>query len=209
MSLVLDPNKPWSEREKAIARSTGRGALIVANERRFPNGEVQEGDTEGEPQNSAQFDHQGTEVRQNAAYDVGGAPLPGAVLDYDTGRAFGVDENDNAVLLEPALPGNTSPGTSANPSPWGDGVPDEGDVDDDIVEYVQGLPNVKALKDELDKAGVPYSKEAKRDELEDALAIHLYDKRHGTESHPGAPVEPVIYVDPETGDKVEKPANKK
>lgn len=202
MSLVLDPNRPWTDEEKEWARNTGRGASVFSNERRFGEdgkSEPPSGEEEGVDPESPFHDH---EVRGAAVYDQGGAPLPGTTLDVDTGRVYQVDDEGNGTLVEPSLPVNT-PGAFAYDS-FGS-VPDEGDIDDDIAEEVQAIPNMDELKKRLDKEKVDYPKSGSRADLEDALAIALHDKRHGTESHPGPAVKPVVYVDPETGEEVEKP----
>jgi hypothetical protein len=105
---------------------------------------------EGAPEGIQKFD---TDVRDSADYDVGGAPLPGRTLDVDTGRVIPLSD-------------------------FSEGTPDEGDVDDDIVEEVESL-NVAELKARLDKEKVEYESNAKKADLQDALAIHLHDKRHG------------------------------
>ena len=56
-------------------------------------------------------------------------------------------------------------------------APDEGDVDDDIVDEVESL-NVAELKARLKKENVEVDSGANKADLQDALAIHLHNKRH-------------------------------
>ena len=144
MGRLIDFNQPLSDEDKEYLISRGRGHEIDANERQF--GEGGEG---ADPQKQA-FD---TEARSQADYDVGGAPLPGSILDTDTGRVI--------------------PRQS-----FSEGQPDDGDVDDDIVEEVEAL-NVAELKERLRAEGVPFESDAKKADLQDALAIYLHDQRHG------------------------------
>jgi HeH/LEM domain len=144
MGRLIDFNAPLSDEDKEYLRNRGRSSEIDANERQFAEG------GEGADAVNPKFD---TEARAQADYDVGGAPLPGSILDVDTGR----------VVPRQSL---------------GDGVPDEGDVDDDIVDEVEAL-TVPELKQRLDKEKVEYESNAKKADLQDALAIHLHDKRHG------------------------------
>ena len=141
MGRLIDFSQALSDEDKEYLETRGRGSEIEANERQFG---------EGAPEGVQKFD---TEVRNAADYDVGGAPLPGSILDTDTGRVIPRSE-------------------------FSDGAPDEGDVDDDIVEEVEAL-NVEELKARLKKENVPVEAGAKKADLQDALAIHLHDKRHG------------------------------
>jgi hypothetical protein len=144
MGRVIDFNAPLSDEDKEYLQSRGRGHEIDANERQFAEG-GEGADPVNQKYNLAE--------REAADYDVGGAPLPGRVLDHDTGRVIPLSD-------------------------FSDGSPDEGDVDDDIVEEVEAL-NVSELKARLDKEKVAYESNAKKADLQDALAIHLHDKRHG------------------------------
>lgn len=144
MGRLIDFNGPLSDEDKEYLQSRGRGSEIDANERQFGEG------GEGADPEKLAFD---TEARANADYDVGGAPLPGSILDTDTGRVIPKQE-------------------------FAEGSPDEGDVDDDIVEEVEAL-NVEELKARLRKEDVPFESTAKKADLQDALAIHLHDQRHG------------------------------
>jgi hypothetical protein len=92
------------------------------------------------------------ETRAQATHDVGGAPLPNVTLDHDLGRVISSQE-------------------------FNEGIPDEGDVDDDIVEEVEGM-NVEELKARLKKENVAFDSGAKKADLQDTLAIHLHEKRH-------------------------------
>ena len=76
MGRVVDFDRPLTDEDKEYLRSRGRGSEIDANERQF---------AEGAPEGVQKYD---TEAREAADYDVGGAPLPGRVLDYDTGRVI-------------------------------------------------------------------------------------------------------------------------
>ena len=143
MGRAVDFSKPLSDEDREYLESRGRGSEILANDRQF---------AEGEPEGVQKFD---TEVRDAADYDVGGAPLPGSVLDVDTGRVIPRSE-------------------------FTDGVPDEGDVDDDIVDEVESL-NVAQLKERLKKEKVEVDSQANKADLQDALAIHLHDKRHSND----------------------------
>jgi len=177
MGRFVDLNQPLSEEDKEYLRNRGRGYLIPANERRFG---VDGTETPAEHESSgsaAQSPFYNTDQRAAAVYDTGGAPLPGATLDYDTGRAF---DRENGVLVEPRQAGHT-PG--ANPSPWGpegfaERDEDDSDIDEDIADEVNSY-TVPQLKDHLDKAKVAYEPTDKKSDLQDLLAIHLQDKRDG------------------------------
>jgi hypothetical protein len=140
MGRLINFDEKLSDEDKEYLQSRGRGNEIIENDRRF---------AEGAPEGVQKFD---TEARAQADYDVGGAPLPGSILDTDTGRVIPRQE-------------------------FTDGAPDEGDVDDDIVEEVESL-NVAELKARLREEGVAVESGANKAELQDALAIHLHDKRH-------------------------------
>lgn len=189
MSLVLDPNKPWSSDEKDWARNCGRGHLIAANERRFGadgTREPDEGEAAGSHPESALYSN---DIREAAVYDVGGASLPGATLDYDTGRAYAIDGDNNGVLVEPNLPTN-APGAYATEVDGVFGsVSDAGDdVDEDIVEYVLGLKTKKNVTDAIDEFNakhegevdlvIAYTKADDRYVLNDKLALGLQDERY-------------------------------
>ncbi|AAN02076.1 gp22 [Mycobacterium phage Barnyard] len=194
MSLVLDPNRPWTKEEKEWARSSGRGYLVETNERRFPGGKAKNAlphEQAGEPPESAQFGQLGEMARQAAVYDVGGVPLPGTTLDYDTGRALQFDAEGNGVAVEPEIPVN-SPGAFATvalrqESEGFGSYSDQGDdVDEDIIDYVLSLKtkdDVKAAIDEANKKAPAeyrqtYSSGDDRDALNDKLALVLQDTRH-------------------------------
>ncbi|AZS12560.1 hypothetical protein HWB99_gp024 [Mycobacterium phage DrLupo] len=194
MSLVLDPNRPWTKEEKEWARSSGRGYMVETNERRFPGGKAKNAarhEKAGEPPESAQFGALGEQARQAAVYDVGGVALPGTTLDYDTGRALQFDAEGNGVAVEPNIPVN-SPGAFATvalrqESEGFGSYSDSGDdIDDDIVDYVLGLKTKADVQKALDEANAnapeqfrqSYTKSEDRDSLNDKLALVLQDTRH-------------------------------
>lgn len=181
MSLVLDPNKPWTEDEKQWARSSGRGHLIVTNERRFPDGkDSKEYDKAGVVPESAQFSPEGTEVREAAVYDVGGAPLPGTTLSYDNGRAMQFDMEGNGITVEPNPPVN-APGSYApfvEPEGFVSMADGGDDIDDDIVEFVLDLKTKADVQKELTDRKVGWSSADDRDTLNDKLAVAMQDERH-------------------------------
>lgn len=190
MGLVIDHNHRYTEEERSYLLGRGRGYLIPANERRFGTNE-----NPREPESHEQHDSHAispfyqSESREAAVYDVGGAPLPGAVLDYDTGR---IADRENGVTVEYAGPGHT-PGAS-NLSPqrdrqyepegfvsYGD---DDGDVDidEDIVEEVLSHKTVAALKKALKDHSVDVDADWKREDLENALAVALQDERDASKA---------------------------
>lgn len=179
MSVVLDPNKPWTDDEKEWARASGRGHLIISNERRFPDGKAAKGDKVGEPPESAQFGVEGTEVRNAAVYDVGGVPLPGTTLSYDNGRAMQFDMEGNGITVEPApvnAPGAYAP--FVEPEGFTSTADGGDDIDDDIVEHVLGLGTKGDVQKELKRLKVGWSSADDRDTLNDKLAVALQDERH-------------------------------
>lgn len=175
MGRFVDLDSPLSEEDKQYLRDRGRSYLIPANERRFG----EDGKRKPEPHEQAgapaQSPFYDTQERDRAVYDTGGAPLPGATLDYNTGRAY---DRDNGVLVEPRPAGHT-PG--AYPVPEGffaERDEYDSDIDEDIAEEVTSL-KVDELKARLDKAKVEYPSDDKKADLQDKLAIHLQDKRDG------------------------------
>lgn len=190
MGRQINLDEPLSEEDKNYLKSRGRGHQIHANERRFGvdgRKDPAEHEAAGVPTASQFYDSQ---ERDRAVYDVGGVPLPGTMLSYDTGR---VADRDNGQFVEPEQPLH-SPGQFAHRSSVVEegfsGEPDEGDVDDDIAETVQGLSEA-ALNKQLKEAGIGLTKANPREQREDALAIYLHDKRHGTTTTPGEPYEQV------------------
>jgi hypothetical protein len=194
MSLVLDPNRPWTKEEKEWARSSGRGYMIATNERRFPDGKASKAEKHekaGAPPESAQFGPNGELARQAAVYDVGGVALPGTTLNYDTGRAIQYDMEGNGVTVEPEPPIN-SPGafatvTVTQESEGFSSYSDQGDdVDEDIIEYVLSLSTKAEVMQAIDDANKKaperfrqtYTKSDDRDTLNDKLALVLQDTRH-------------------------------
>lgn len=203
MSMVLDPNQPWTDEQKAWARDSGRAHLITANERRFPGGvaeAAEDHEAAGDQPVSPVFGTDGAALREAATYDVGGAPLPGSTLDYDTGRGYGFDEDDNGVLVEPNPPKNSpgafahsltpeafaaASGTVATPEGF-TSTPEGGDdIDADIVEHVVGLKNKAEVLAELKNWNEKFPQFAQepepgdgRDDLNDKLALVMQDARH-------------------------------
>jgi len=151
MGRFIDLNQPLSEADRQYLKSRGRGYLLAANERRFgtPDNprEPEDHEAAGAPAQSPFYD---TQERDKAVYDTGGAPLPGATLDYNTGRAY---DRDNGVLVEPAQAGHT-PGAfgSRYDQVGGDDFEESdeenSDIDDDIAEHVTSL-GVRELEAEL------------------------------------------------------------
>jgi len=178
MGIQIDHDSPYSEEVKAYLRERGRGYLIPANERRFgvDGTRVPEPhETAGAPAVSPFYD---STARERAIYDVGGAPLPGAVLDYDTGR---VADRENGVLVEYSGPGHTpgihNPAQSYEPEGFSSVSDDEDDIDDDIVEFVTGLKSKAIVQEKLSELGVGYESDANRARLDEQLAIALQDLR--------------------------------
>jgi hypothetical protein len=168
MGRFVDLDRPLSDADKKYLESRGRGYLIFANERKFGV------DGKKEPVGVQKYD---LEVRGQAVYDQGGAPLPGTTLDYNTGRVYGGANAD--VLVEPNLPHN-SPGHFSNRiEPEGfASTPDDGevDIDDDIVEEVLKL-HVAGLKGRLTTMNVEVDPDDKKADLQNKLAIALQDER--------------------------------
>lgn len=176
MGRQINFDQPLSEVDKAYLRERGRGYLIPANERRFGV----DGTRTPEPHEAAGAPavspFYSTEHQQRAIYDVGGAPLPGAVLDYDTGR---VADRENGVLAEYTGPGHT-PGAhdlSRNFEPEGFESQSEDDIDDDIVAFVTKIKTKGDVQKKLTDLGVGYESDANRHRLDEQLAIALQDLR--------------------------------
>lgn len=178
MGIPINHDQPYTEEVKAYLRERGRGYLIPANERRFG----EDGTRVPEPHETV-----GTTVvspfydpahREKAIYDVGGAPLPGTVLDYDTGR---VADRDNGVLAEYTGPGHT-PGAhdlsrQLEPEGFASTSDSDDDIDDDIVSYVTKLKTKGDVQAKLTDLGVGYETDANRHRLDEQLAITLQDLR--------------------------------
>lgn len=182
MGRQVNLDAPLSEVDKTYLRERGRGYLIHANERKFGvNGENFDPDTMEPGTNSPFYD---SNERQKAVYDVGGAPLPGTTLDYNTGR---VADRENGVSVEFTGPGHTPGahdlrGVRGEPEGFDSYEVDENgnpveEIDDDIVEKVLAIGTVKELRSELKALGVDVPNNARRDDLEQALAIALQDAR--------------------------------
>ena len=187
MGRQIDQNKPFSEADKEYLRKRGRGYLIPANERRFgENGDKvpAPGEEAGDFALSPFYDSQ---TRAKAIYDVGGAPLPGTVLDYDTGRVY---DRENGVTAEYSGPGHVPgayPVGSSEPEGFqsyavdDSGNPVDDEFDEDIVEYVTNLPNKDSVAEELTEAGVSFKKDDGRNKLNDKLIVNLQDRRKNGE----------------------------
>lgn len=178
MGIPVDHNKPYTPEIKAYLRERGRGYLIPANERRFGvdgtrTPEPQE--VEGAPAVSPFYD---SNDRERAIYDVGGAPLPGTVLDYDTGR---VADRVNGVLAEYTGPGHTPGahdlGQVLEPEGFNSSSDSDDDIDDDIVNYVTGFKTKAEVQAKLTDLNVSFEATANRQSLDEKLAIVLQDKR--------------------------------
>lgn len=188
MGILIDHNRRYTDEERAYLIARGRGYLIPANERRFGTNE-----NPRDPEPHEQYDSEAISPfyqahdRQAAVYDVGGAPLPGAVLDYDTGRVY---DRENGVEVEFTGPGHT-PGASdlSQVRNYGEfegyAVDENGnpidEIDEDIVAEVTALKTKADVKARLDELKVAYNAAGTREELEDALAVALQDQRDAQE----------------------------
>lgn len=178
MGRKIDFEKPLSEADKEYLRSRGsaQASKIIANERRFGvDGKRQpsEFETAGPPAESASFD---PAVRANALVDVGGVPLPGTILDKDTGRVIPLSARSELDIMD-----------------LGDEATE--DFDDDIIAYVEEL-KVAELKAELKKfPAVEVSSEDKKEDLQDKLIIALQDERNESKSTEQARAEEQAFND--------------
>lgn len=185
MGIAIDHNHRYTEEERQYLINRGRGYLIPANERRFGTNE-----NPREPEPHEQYDSEAispfyqSQDRHAAIYDVGGAPLPGAVLNYDTGRVY---DRENGVEVEFTGPGHT-PGANdlstvreyegfESYDVDENGNPVDDSIDDDIVEKVVAIANKTELKKELQALGVEFHSDDSREDLENALAVALQDQR--------------------------------
>ena len=172
MGRQINFDQPLSEVDKAYLRERGRGYLIPANERRFGADGTRVPDEHEAVGAPSQTPFYSPEHQQRAVYDQGGAPLPGAVLDYDTGR---VADRVNGVLAEYTGPGHT-PG--AHTIEGFTSTSDDGDdIDDDIVAFVTGLKSKAAVQEKLNGLSVKFEADANRQRLDEVLAIALQDLR--------------------------------
>lgn len=178
MGILINHDEPYTEEVKAYLRERGRGYMIPANERRFgvDGTRVPEPhETVGTTSVSPFYD---PAHREKAIYDVGGAPLPGAVLDYDTGR---VADRENGVLAEYTGPGHTpgahDPAKSFEQEGFSSHSDDEDDIDDDIVNFVTKLKTKADVQAKLTEFGVGFESDANRHRLDEQLAIALQDLR--------------------------------
>ncbi|AVO25996.1 hypothetical protein SEA_THUMB_16 [Mycobacterium phage Thumb] len=192
MGRYIDPNQPYTDEDKKYLRSRGRGAEIIENERRFGEDGKKEPDElerAGYDPESASFDG---DDRDEATYDVGGAPLPGTVLDTDTGRVIPLSDRSDTGAFEYVDP-NT-----------GEVVEDPDAFDEDIIEFVEGLPNVDSVKAKLKEVdpNAETSGLSKRREWDDALIIALQDQRN-EQRRQGHAVQPTEddFIDPANGDE--------
>jgi hypothetical protein len=178
MGRQINLDAPLSEVDKKYLRERGRGYLIPANERRFGvdgTREPEEHELVGAPSQTPFYSQ---ENQQKAVYDVGGAPLPGTVLDYDTGR---VADRDNGVLAEYTGPGHTPGAHNVSeffePEGFTSSSDDEDDIDDDIVDFVTKLKTKGDVQKRLTDLGLNYETDANRQRLDELLAIALQDSR--------------------------------
>lgn len=186
MGRYIDPNQPFDDDTVEFLESRGRHGEVVENRRRFPNGEASAADIHegaGENPESASFD---TDDRSGADYDVGGAPLPGRVLDVDTGRVIPLNERTE-----------TPEGLSFIDPETGEEIKDPNAFDPDIVEHVESIKNVDELKKRLKDEKVDFTGKTKREDLEDALIVALQDKRDGKVEETEDSSE---FIDPANGD---------
>ena len=177
MGRKVDLDSPLSQEDKDYLIGRGRGYLIAANERRFGadgTATPAPGEEAGQPSVNSFYD---SDVRAKAVYDVGGAPLPNTILDKDTGRVY---DRDNGVLVEYSGPGHTQSAHDLSAQRDPDvGYSDDGDdIDEDIAQYVLDKKKTVAdLKAELEELEVGFDSDAKKQELQEALAIKLQDDR--------------------------------
>lgn len=168
MGKLIDFDHPLSDEDKDYLRSRGRAGQIIENERRF--GEDGNGGTAAENPDldgpgqaeSATFD---PAERDDTDYDVGGAPLPGKVLDADTGRVIPLEARSE-------FPHESENGP---------------EFDADIIDYVESL-KVAELKDVLKKRDVAFKSADDKDELQNHLIESLQEGREKGESE-GVPDE--------------------
>src|SRR5215475_5572476 len=104
MGRQINLDEPLSKEDREYLVERGRGYLLAANESRFGTPDNPREPDEGDLGPTSQSPFYDSEERQKAIYDVGGAPLPGTTLDYDTGR---IADRENGVLVEYTGPGHT------------------------------------------------------------------------------------------------------
>jgi hypothetical protein len=179
MARLIDTNKPLSQEDVDYLISRGRSHQLHANFRRFgPPGnhhEPAEGEEAGQEIGSPFYDQ---DERSKAVYDTGGAPLPGATLDYDTGRAF---DRDNGVIVEPQPAGHT-PGAFGSRYDFTQGRDEDGsDIDEDIAEHVTSL-SITDLEKELKSRDLAVPEHTDISDLSvDQLVAELHDREVQTE----------------------------
>jgi hypothetical protein len=178
MGRQINLDQPLSEVDKGYLRERGRGYLIEANERRFGVDGTRVPEPHEQVGAPSQTPFYSSETQQMAVYDKGGAPLPGTVLDYDTGR---VADRENGLLLEYTGPGHTPGGHDISqhfePEGFSSSSDDEDDIDDDIVAFVTGLKTKADVQNKLTASNVPFESDANRQRLDELLAIALQDMR--------------------------------
>ncbi len=187
MGKAIDLDSPLSPEDKQYLRDRGRGYLIPANERRFGEDGTRTPEPHEHAGASAQSQFYDNQERDRAVYDQGGAPLPGVVLDHDTGRAY---DRENGVTVEFTGPGHTASGYDPRIGYEAEGfrsgstldangnIIDDDQFDPDIVEYVTSAENKGVLQAELTEHEVPFDKDAKREVLQDKLIVFYQDLRN-------------------------------
>jgi len=186
MGKAIDLDSPLSVEDKQYLRDRGRGYLIPANERRFGEDGTRTPEPHEHSGASAQSQFYDNQERDRAVYDQGGAPLPGVVLDHDTGRAY---DRENGVTVEFTGPGHVPGGYDLRAQYDQEGIftetaldergnPTDDTFDPDIVEYVKGAENKGVLQAELTDHGVAFSKDANREALQDKLIVFYQDLRN-------------------------------
>ena len=157
MGRYINPDQPMTDEEKAFLRGRARADEVIENERRFPpDGEAAPHEAEGFMPTKVGYDYQ---KQADKVEDAGGLQVERIPTD-DQGRPMvaeygyveGIIKSDEVE----------------------DDEPEEGEIDDDILERVLKL-NVEELKDELEK--LDQKKTGNKDELIDRLANALQDKR--------------------------------
>lgn len=178
MGRQINLDQPLSEVDKGYLRERGRGYLIAANERRFGVDGTREPEEHEQVGAPSQTPFYSSDTQQMAVYDKGGAPLPGVVLDYDTGR---VADRENGVLLEYTGPGHT-PGAHSisevfEPEGFASSSDDEDDIDDDIVNFVTAIKTKGDVQKRLGDLNIKFETDSNRQRLDEILAIALQDLR--------------------------------
>lgn len=169
MGKLIDYNVPFTDEVKEYLEARGRGHEIVENERRFPNGDASAADeleTAGSDPESASFD---PAERQAATHDVGGAALPNTVLSKDTGRVVDFEVRSESDNPDPYVSDPESEPESDEDF--------EASFDQDIIDDVEAIPNVTAIKKRFEDEKLEFDKGWDKRELQDALIIGLQERR--------------------------------